>query len=313
MPRRLRQDFSLKNAYLEELNERFVNAAIGVKIYSYIETQDTELEVLTTLATTDVEGENLISVGLTVVDGRSARLSTADLPIEDELIFELDTTHSGATRFKDRDVFERFVTELDVLIRNFSADECNAYQELSASIMTDVTVDVHQFYQISTDTEPAASMKVWSEYPSLKTFLDQGPTKCLKKRLEIFQKDEESSTNGTLNPTIEIEHVAPTIKIALVPDAEETTLSKPQSMLSLPPTKASKIEHTRRPSLNSDFLMANARPRDSEDKKPPQPVPTFKAPSTFSDQFKWIHVPFTHCGWVPVRDELENSGLVVFS
>lgn len=317
MPQRLRQDFSLKNSYLEALNETFVNAAIGVKIHSYIETQDTKLEVLTTLATTDAEGEHLISIGLTVVDGRSARLSTTDLPIEDEVVFELDTTHSGAPRFPDQDVVERFVAELDVLIQNFSADECNAYQELSASIMTGITVDIHQFYQTSTEKEPATSMKVWSEYPSLKSFFDQGPTKCLKKRLERVENDEKSFSGGNPNPTIEIEQPAPTIKIALVPDAEDTASPKTQSTLSLPTSEPSEIVHTRRPS----FLTANAQakgpakptnvtfedtkapqsvPKFKPETKAPQSAPTFKAPS-LSDQFKWIHIPFTHCGWVPVR------------
>lgn len=309
MPQRLRQDLSLRNPYLEGLNDIFVNAAIGVKIYSYIETQDTELEVLTT---TNAEGENLISVGLTVVDGRSARLSTADLPIEDELVVELNTTHSGAPRFKDQDVFEHFVSQLDALICNFSADDCNAYQELTTSIMTNVKVDIHQFHQVFTDKEPGASMKVWSEYPSLKTFFDQGPTKCLKKRLEKFKQDEKPLVNGNPKPTIEIEHVSPDIIIDLAPNTNDPLSQKAEPMLSLPTSEPSKIIHTRRPSLNSELLTANAPAKISvkttnvkfQDTKPPQSAPTFTGPSPSSDRFKWIHIPFTHCGWVPVRDHL---------
>ena len=305
MPPRLRQDFSLKSSYLEGLNDIFVNAAVGVKIYNYIETQETQLEVLTTLATTDAEGEHLISVSLTVVDRQSARLSTADLPIEEEVVFELNTTHSRAPRLNGPDVFDRFAVELDTLIRNFSADECNAYQELSTSIMSDVTVDIHQFYQTSTENEPAASMKVWSEYPSLKAFFDQGPTKCLKKRLQRFGDVERPLTNGIPNPKIEIEPAAPTIKIALVPDTEDTSSPKPQPTLSLPISEPPEIIHTRRPS----FLTANAQAKipakitnvKFQDPKVLQHA-TFKAPSPFADQFKWIHIPFTHCGWVPVRD-----------
>lgn len=317
MPQRLRQDLSLENSYLEELNDVFVNAAVGVKIYSYIETRDTELEVLTT---TDVEGENLITIGLTVVDERSAKLSTADLPIEDESFVELNTTHSEASKFKDQDAFEKFIFELKALIQNFSADDCNAYQELSTSIMTNVKVDVHQFYQTFNEKDPAASMKVWSEYPSLKTFFDQGPTKCLRKRLEKFKLDEEPLINGNPKPTIEIQQAAPTISIALVPVTEDSTVSpKPEARLSLP--KTSKIVHTRRPSLNSDFLTANAQAKDSvkttsvkfENPKAPQPAPTFKAPSRFSDRFKWIHIPFTHCGWVPVRDNISNRNSLLIS
>lgn len=306
MPGRLRQDLSLKNPYLEELNEIFVNAAIGVKIYSYIETQDTELEVLTT---TSVEGENLISVGLTIVDGRSARLSTADLSVEDESIVESNTTHSKAPRFKDQKAFDYFISELSALILNFSADDCIAYQELSTSIMANVKVDVHQFYQTSTEKEPVASMKVWSEYSSLKTFFDQGPTKCLKKRLEKFEQDEKPLINGNPKPT---EHAAPTIKIALAADTKNTISPKSKPTLSLPTSEPSKISDTRHSLTNPGFLRADALVKLEEDKAP-QSAPTFKAPTPFSDKFKWIHIPFTHCGWVRVRGHSQNYWSTEFS
>lgn len=319
MPQRLRQEFSLKNPDLELLNYRFAVTAIGVKVYSYIETRDTELQVL---STGDSAGETLTSISLCIVDGRSAKLGTTDIPVEDEEVIPLNSTHTGAPKFSGEDILhDLFIDELASLIQGFSADERAAYQNLTSGIMTDLKVDIHQFYESRNAGKPT-SMKVWSEYPSLKLFFDLGPTACLDRRLDKLGSEKQGLPNGISKPKIEIEYPAPTINVAFAPPDESQMLRKQTSLqiLTIPnPTEPPKIFHQRRPPLSPSASFESERPSHlsphqpikgnnnensypkSHEEKPLQHRATYKLPSQASDRFKWIHVPTVHCGWVPVR------------
>lgn len=318
MPRRLRQEFSLKNRDLELLNYRFAVTAHGVKVYSYVESQNTNLQVL---STSDSAGETLTSIGLCIVDGRSAKLSTPDIPVEDEEVIPLNSTHAGAPRFSNEDLlYSLFIGELNSLIQGFSADERAAYQALSSNIMTNIKVDIHQFYESGNEGEPT-SMRVWSEHPSLKSFFDLGPTACLSRRLDKLGHERNGLPNGISKPKIEIEKAAPTISVALAPTNNHHLPLQQTSMQSLAApssTEPLKIIHPRRPSLSPSTSLEAERPDhlaphqaknvhfnetmylEPREGKPPQRPATYKLPSQASDRFKWIHVPVTHCGWVPV-------------
>lgn len=319
MSARLRQDFSLKNSFLEKLNYLFTDAAFGVKVYSYYETRETDLEVL---VTGDTEGETLTNVSLCVVDDRSARLSTTDLSIEDESVVELNTTHTGTPNFTtdtgtpnftNQDGIHGFINIIDTLIHNFSVDECNAYQKLNSSIMTEVIVDIHQFYQ----TRKPASIKVWPAKSSLKDFFHDGPTKCLDKSIGAGKSGNKAMTDEIVKPVIEIERATPSIEVVPADSFEDATppVQKPMPGLSTPKSEIYKNVHTRRPPLDNNFLshknsshLAPAKDRANSVKAPvsdaiqegvPQRAPTYQIPTSSSDLFKWIHIPFTHSGWVP--------------
>ena len=142
MSERLREDFSLHNPDRERLNYEFAVAAIGIKIYSYVETRDTQLEVLSTI---DTSGESVVDVGLCIVDSRSAKLGSADVPVEEEDIMDLNCTHTGAPRFmKEDSLKELLVDELVSFAQSFSIEERTAYDTLNANIMKEVKVDIHQ-------------------------------------------------------------------------------------------------------------------------------------------------------------------------
>lgn len=318
MSARLRQDFSLKNSFLEKLNYLFTDAAFGVKVYSYYETRETDLEVL---ITGDTEGETLTNVSFCVVDDRSARLSTTDLSIEDESVVELNTTHTGTPNFINQDGIRGFIDVIDTLIQNFSVDECNAYQSLNSSIMTEVIVDIHQFYQ----TRKPASIKVWPAKSSLKDFFHEGPTKWLDKSIGASKSSNIALTDEIVKPFIEIERVTPSIEVAPADSFEDATppMQKPMPGLSTPESEIYKNVHTRRPPLDNNFLglknsshLAPAKDPANSVEAPvsdaikegaPQRAPTYQIPTSSSDLFKWIHIPFTHSGWVPVRKNMESS------
>ena len=255
MAETLRQDFSLQNKSRELLNYKFSQAAIGIKIYSYVEKQDTRLQVLSTI---DTGGESIVEVNLCVVDNRSAKLGNVDVPVEEEEVIDLNCTHTGVARFtKEENLQKLYIDELVFFIESFSVEERTAYDKLNDDILNDVRLDVHQFYQTGAKGE-LASTKIISGHPSLKFFFDFGPTECLRRRLETGKKGI-TSRNGVSKPAIRIRHPSepanPVIKVHAHDDnIAPDDVRKPSthgSSLAAPTVEPPGTIHTRRPSVPS--------------------------------------------------------------
>lgn len=178
------------------------------------------------LSKDDSGGEIPIPIRLCVVDSRSGKLSTPEAPFEDEEIIQLNTTHVGAPRFTDEDtLYSFYIDEITEFVKRFSAEERSLHQALNDDIMTNTEVDVHQFYVVGTEGEPA-SMKIISAHPSLQDFLEIGPSKCMEARVRGSDQVDESSRNGSVKPAIELrpasEPAAPTLTITSV-ESDETS------------------------------------------------------------------------------------------
>ena len=315
MSETLRRDFSLRNRNLESLNYKFAVKSFGVKIYSYVESIDTDLKVL---STNDAEGENLTNVRFCIVDSRAGQLGTPEIPVEDEEVITLNANHVGAPRFSGEDIlYGYYIDAITSFIKGFSAEERAAYHDLNSRITTGIEVDIHQFYEIDTQGG-RGSMKILSAHPSLQMFLELGPTKCMEDRLRGIDGVEAPKSNGSVRPSIEsrpaLEHGAPTFTVTAV-DSEKgshdalNTISP--SSLAAPATAAAQNSDTRRPSLTVELEIPRApghlKPKqtktvqfqDADQMRRPQKKHLFRLPSRSSGRFKWIHVPFTHAGWVP--------------
>ena len=324
MSETLRKDFTLLNIDLENLNNKFALNVVGVKIYSYVEISDTYLLV----PTNDTSGETLTTVRLCIVDSRSGKLGTAELPLEDEQIIPLNTTHVGAPLFKDEDtLYGYYLDEITLVVKGFSAVERAAYHALNRYIMTHTKVEVHQFYLAGTQGGPG-SVKILTTHPSLQKFLEQGPAKCMKERLrgEDDHADKRES-NGSAQKAIfsrrASEPVAPLLTVTNVDieDASsEASSTNPPLTLAPPSIVPPKNIHTRRPTLTPNVgeesigSLAPKKPTktvqfssttahkdvtDVDRVRRPQRAALFPLPSSSSERFKWIHVPFCHSGWVP--------------
>ena len=331
MSEKLRENFALRSQDLKNLNYNFAKAVIGIKVFSYVETYETELNVL---SNSDGPGESLLPLRLCIVDGRSAVLNSADVPVDEEDIVNLNTTHVGAPQFDGQGAqCTAFVERVASFIHSFNTEERAAYNSLTSSIMNDIHVNVHQFYQIG-DNEDESSIKVWSEYPSLQRFFDLGPKECLKERLGQLEEQGKGNTYGNIRPKLEIspasEPAAPTITVTVAssdvaykPDRRRSSQSIKTLSPELPAFNMAELMnqplerfHTRRPSLPRDsgaaitgHLVPKKPPpasKASEDFEYSEKVDrlhrahTYQLPSVTSDRFRWIHVPFTHAGWVPV-------------
>ena len=324
MSETLRNDFTLLNIDLENLNNKFALNVVGVKIYSYVEISDTYLLV----PTNDTSGETLTTVRLCIVDSRSGKLGTVELPFEDEQIIPLNTTHVGAPLFKDEDtLYGYYLDEITLLVKGFSAVERAAYHALNRHIMTHTTVEVHQFYLAGTQGGPG-SVKILTAHPSLQRFLDQGPVKCMKERLRgqddnTDRRESNESAQKAILSRPASESVAPLLTVTNVDieDASsEASSTSPPLTLSPPSIALPKNIHTRRPSLNPNLgeeSIGSLDPKkptktvqfsnktdhkdvtDVDRVRRPQRAALFPLPSSSSERFKWIHVPFCHSGWVP--------------
>ena len=292
-----------------------------MKIYSYVESTDTNLTVL---STNDSGGETLTTIRLCIVDSRSGKLSCPEAPFEDEEVIQLNTTHVGAPRFKDEDtLYSFYIDEITAFVSGFSAEERSLHHALNHDIMSNTEVDVHQFYVVGTQGEPG-SMKIMTAHPSLQDFLEIGPTKCMEARVLGTDQVDKSSRNGSVRPAIEFrpasEPAAPTFTVTSVESDEtssDTSRADSYPKLSIPIVPSPKTKHTRRPSLTIEVsepespghlapkptkkvaFASNAANKNTDQGRRPQRAHLFQLPSASSERFKWIHVPFTHTGWVP--------------
>lgn len=259
MSERLRKDFSLHNLDRERLNYEFAVAAIGVKIYSYVETHDTQLELLSTI---DGSGESVVDVSLCIVDSRSAKLASSDVPVEEEDVVELNCTHTGAPRFaKEPGLKVLLIDELTSFVQSFSIEERVAYDELNASILNDVKVGIHQFYQTGVKGD-LASTKIITGRPSLRDFFEFRPSRCLEIRLDKAGTKERAMANGSKKPAIKIRHPSepeqPVIRLdrtasdnpKTANDKNARRVSVPTLSLSAPPFEEPESIHTKRPSMS---------------------------------------------------------------
>ena len=340
----LMSELSVQNDNLKFLNHRFASVSLGIKIWNYYESRETDLKVLTA---GDFGGENLTTVSMCIVDPSSARMSTSDVYIEGELPLELNTNHVGTARLADdENVLYSFIDALEALVKDTSAHVRAAHHALITSILTDVKVDVHQFYQVE-DSNESKSIKVWSEHPSLQDLLESGPTACLKRRLPPTPH-KDSIVNGYFKPMITIEYpTEPNTPALPLPVASENPTividspggtpreslerGRPGLILQDPvqnsialrePTPTRLIPRTESPSrslpaarnLTPNSLQAlNNVPRPTERTRALRER-TYQLPTLSRDRFVWVHVPYTHQGWVSqvlasISREKQNSNL----
>ena len=235
MSENLRIDFLLQNTKLETLNYKFAIRAMGVKIYSYVESSDTSLELL---SINNSGYETWKTVRRCIVESFSGKLSTSEVPVDDEEVIQLNTTHIGTPRFQGEDkLYDYYIDEMTISLKRFSAEGRAACYALDNEIMTKTKVDVHQFYEFGS-RGGIESLKIMSAYPCLRKFLEIGPSRCIDERLQRMDTEEAFQLNTSRRPRIRFNHQ-------------------------------------------------------------PQRKHLFSLPSRSFGRFKWIHVPFTHAGWVP--------------
>ena len=344
MSEALMDEMSVQNHALEFLNHKFASISLGIKIWNYFESRETDLKVLTA---GDVGGENLTTVSMSIVDPSSACMSTSDVLVEGEIPYELNTNHVGTARLADDPkVFYQYLDALGALVLKTSAYVRADHHALITSIMTQVRVDVHQFYQVE-DANETKSMKVWSETPSLQDLLESGPKACLKRRLPQ-SPHKDSIANGYFKPMITLDHPTepntPAATLSTVAEGPSIIIDSPggtprgslergrpglgiegtsqegnshrySSPTRLPPRteSPSRLSPSARNLAPSPLQILRNTPRPTERVRAPRER-TYQLPTKSNDRFIWVHVPYTHQGWVPqvltsISHEKKNPNL----
>ncbi|KAG8528250.1 uncharacterized protein KY384_007167 [Bacidia gigantensis] len=309
MSKRLRQDFQIhENEGLELLNHRFAVDIVGVKIHSYAETADTILDLLTVARG---GGEQSTTFRLCIVDSRSGKLGTAQVPVEDEESMQLDLTHVELPRFYEQDgQLESYLTAIEELVKGYDAKDQREYQMLKNKIMKDVNIHIHQFYG-----DPN-SMRVILAKPTLEDFLKDGPDKTMMRRLDNQDTDLPGTAEMERRPTIgftpaseQSVPVVPNVQIngPIDDDAHSNHESHSKSMLAPPPVPSPRSIHTQRPPKIDGPESSNGVPPQVKavrfatghgNENKPATAATVQLPAQGSERFRWIHVPFTYPGWV---------------
>ena len=261
---------------------------MGIQVFSYVETEETQLEVLT-----EGEGESLTTVAVTVVDSHSAEMTSSNSPMEEEL-FYMRTDHLGIAALANDGTMRRGMIEnIKDVVRATNSDERAAHHELIKTIMNDVNIDVHQFYQVE-GREDVTSTRIWSETASFRTFLETGHAQILRRRLGFPEKTEPHNQVSRTGKD-------DSIQILLSPTAENNR--RPSIFLDpVPPVLPSKPrnkvkENPKTANLTSGKFLLQPETSILEE-KPIHSAHTLPGPSRQRDRFKWIHVPFSVTGLV---------------
>ena len=317
MSRVLRRDFMLKdsNESLEDMNFRFVTNMMGVKIYSFAETQDT---LLTLPAMRGSVHDTVFRE--CVVDSRSGELGTAQVPVEDEEFLQLDLSHTELPRFAGQDPqYQAFLAEVARLVNRYDDVDRSKARKLKSDIMEEVKIHVHQFYPIDNQ------MKVLLAKPTLEDFLKHGPKKAMDERLDGKDPDFNSRNQSSRDEFDLYVHVGPSLDTPSVKVENTDLLASPledvTNKLTPPHSPTPKSIHTHRPPIPGETPLEDlpkevtleepSQPKTVRfasspdvgdvtpggDVTPEDPLASMKLPDE-STGFRWIHVPFTHPGWV---------------
>ncbi|KAJ5084071.1 hypothetical protein NUU61_008650 [Penicillium alfredii] len=360
IPQSLREQLRPRQNRLWHLSNHFKALSADMKIWSFVETIDSTLNVF------DAETRTTMEFHAPITSIRSGLLD-----IEHEKEVPMATDHAGTARFQGQDsTRDTFLEELGAAV-NLAA-ELSRHEDTPLHVEKEVMVQVNGFFE---DTALGVSdetpLKLWSTSVTLEDYLSRGPSACLRERLRRIQPGSwDDSSLSSLDSHHSLLHVVPGPEAVEhpdhVPEAEQRPSRPPMrhSRSFLEPsaqsptihvTEASRdglyespssesppppIERRRRTSItralgltplrahrrsasdsssqtsdsrppsssaspprNSGFLAIPPSTRDriaqiADTADTPRSVPGFDRPEPDTEKLLWIHVPYTHTGWV---------------
>ena len=306
---KLREQFSARNAELELLNERFVNNLQGIRIWTFFESQKTEVYALANRP----NGQALIKDNLVVVDAPSASLSINQaFMFTQEERQSLATNHVGTVQFlKENGARQDFVEDLKAFLTPTSSIFCPTPQSVVAGIFSTCSVFVHRFYRLDLESDndndidkndPNVNVLI---SPSLRDFQDRGPSQILQAGLAFLEQrrnlplpgDESTSSNHSVSedrqPTPSGEssigsgHTREESEVRIAQDSAPVPKVIVHDVDGKTETKTSDEEKA-----DSDEEDTDLQGRTLVSRYPPVNLEK-------SNQFDWIHIPANVCDWVP--------------
>ncbi|KAJ5590354.1 hypothetical protein N7450_004326 [Penicillium hetheringtonii] len=307
IPLSLREQFRPRSNRLWHLSNQFKALSADMKVWSFLETVDSTLHVQ------DLENSKYMELHAPITSIRSGLLG-----IEHENEIPMATDHAGTAKFQGQDSARNdFLRELNAAATGavrLSKDTDNPLR-----VEREVIVQVNGFFE---DTALGVSdetpLKMWSARVSLEDYLARGPSACLRERLKRIQPGgfDDSSVKAEMDGYFE---TASSPSDSSPPPAERqrrNSISKAFGLIPFARThkrsrsdSSSQASSSRPPSSStsppqqSEFLTIPTSTRDrinqdAEAPDLPRSIPRFDRPEPDTEKLLWIHVPYTHTGWV---------------
>ncbi|KAF7718922.1 DUF676 domain-containing protein [Penicillium ucsense] len=176
MPHSLRGQLRPRDERLWHLSNQFKALSADMKVWSFLETVDSTMQVQ------DLYSNNFIEFHAPITSIRSGLLS-----IEHETEIPVGTDHAGISCFQDQEkTLEAFLNDLKVSVE--TAIELSTRFDYSLHVEDEVRVQVNGFFEdVALGVSEESPLRMWTAQVSFKDYLALGPSACLKERLERFR------------------------------------------------------------------------------------------------------------------------------
>ncbi|KAL8829774.1 MAG: hypothetical protein Q9191_001822 [Dirinaria sp. TL-2023a] len=320
IPDSLQRQLRFESPELLDMAEKFKKYSTDLRITTYYETTDSDL------AFTPANDDGPRSYHVPIVS-----VASAIMELEHESEIPLSSDHVGcATFIGDTEAQETFISELEVAAR--SAATLSKVKHYSIDLEEEVRVEVNGFFEDNT-----SSVKLWTARPSLADFLKSSPKELLKDRLKqskelikapAAKKDTQSNKGKEISaltvaeePKLKppeklrgkygnaprnkqmLQRPAPLIKsmsssrLAKDPGNEQNNGSRLETQKTAPDdTSTVATEGRSVPIITFSPENPLKEPR-RHSIAPADPGPQLPAMNRL--KLTWVHIPYTHPGWVP--------------
>ncbi|EPS29369.1 hypothetical protein PDE_04318 [Penicillium oxalicum 114-2] len=176
LPPSLREQFRPRDERLWHLSNQFKALSADMKVWSFLETVDSTMQVQ------DLYSNNFIEFHAPICSIRSGLLV-----IEHEIEIPVGTDHAGIACFEGQDqALETFMNDLKAAVE--TAVELSTRFDYHLHVEDEVAVQINGFFEdIALGVSDESPLKMWTAQVSLKEYLDSGPSACLRERLERFR------------------------------------------------------------------------------------------------------------------------------
>jgi hypothetical protein len=174
LPETLRNQLQVNSELLRSMASSFRLLAADLKIWTFYETEDTDLTIPSTGWIKEVR-----------LLAPIASIKSAILDLYNEVDYPLLTDHVGCASFSEKNTQtkEAYLHELrDAAIQALKLSDIK-HNDLK--LKEKVKIEIHGFYEgIPQPPSNKAPIRLWSTRRTLQDFRELGPSKCLEQRLE---------------------------------------------------------------------------------------------------------------------------------
>ena len=173
LPRSLQYDLRVNSKLLQHMASDFKRLAADLVVWTFYETEDTDLTIPMTAETEEIP-----------ILAPIASIKSAILDFYHELDLPLWTDHMGCASFSgdNSEARQDFLLDLKKAVNQAIRLSSEKHSELN--IKAKIEVEVHGFYKgIPQPASLESPIRLWSIRKKFQEFLRLGPSKCLEERL----------------------------------------------------------------------------------------------------------------------------------